>query len=146
MFLQQSPLSGVKLPPKIFAQGCFSHPQLKKEAKGHCVWPVPNNQPRVQCCIRNKHRAVTDDNEAIKLFWVYEREKCLPCLSKWWFCFFAFEKHSCSEGRKIGRASMYCKCTPWSSWRVWLIGRGKMDRPFETNVSCRINRAKAKVN
>lgn len=41
---------------------------------------------------RNSNRAAMDDNEAIQLFWVYESEKCFPCLSRRWFCFLAFEK------------------------------------------------------
>lgn len=138
MLLQQSPLSGTKLPPKTFVQGCFSSPQGKSK-RPLCLTSAKHSQPCVQGCLRSKTRRVTDDNEAIQLFLRIGKWKMLSLLPSLWK---ATAAHS--EGRNIGRASMYCKCTPWSSWRVWLTGRGNMDRPLEINVSCRINSAKAK--
>lgn len=41
--------------------------------------------------LRNNNKAVVNNNEAIKLSKVCESEKCLPCLTRKWFCFLAFE-------------------------------------------------------
>ena len=65
MLLQQGPLSGIKLPPKSVAEGCFSNPQKSKRLL--CFPSAQRNQPCLQCYRRNNNKTVTDNKEATKL-------------------------------------------------------------------------------
>ena len=68
-------------------------PVLKlKEKRKAAVFGQCLTQPALfAVLIRNNNKTVINNNEAIKLSRVYESEKCLPCLTRKWFCFLAFE-------------------------------------------------------